>query len=377
MNRILFVDDEPRVLEGMENMLFEYADAWEMAFVGSAGEAVAACEARPFDVVVSDMRMPGTDGAMLLAEVRDRWPATIRIILSGQTDPAQTERAMPVAHELLIKPVAPNVLLQTISRALALGRSCRSDALRSVAGQLDRLPLRPQTYERFLARVHAEAPVEEIAAVIEEDPALVAGLLRMVRSAFFATATPIERVRDAIVRLGLAQTSDVVLAICAFDGLTDDRVPNAEETFAHCTQVGQLARRLAPTAVRQRAFLAGLLHDIGHVVMARSFPFVYRRMTKGATGHVEGNEVRERELFGFDHSHCGAYLMRLWNLDEDIAEAVDHHHEPLGLPPEKRGLALTVWAVEVALSEETEKADFDEARVLERARELVAEAGAQ
>ncbi|PKN56434.1 MAG: hypothetical protein CVU56_16210 [Deltaproteobacteria bacterium HGW-Deltaproteobacteria-14] len=369
MNRILFVDDEPRGLEGIEEMLFGRPHAWEVVFASSAGEAVAAFEGRPFDVVFSDALMP--DGATLLSEVRTRWPGTIRVAISGQPDPGQTEPAVPVAHELLTKPMSADVLLDTISRALALRRSCRSEALRCVAGRLDKLPQRPKTYERYLARVHADASIDAIAAVIEEDPALVAGLLRMVRSAFFATATPIERVRDAIVRLGLAQTSDVVLAICAFDGLTNERVPYAEETFAHCTQVGQLARRVAPPELRQRAFLAGLLHDIGHVVMGRSFPLVYRRMQGGATEHREGSVAIEREHFGFDHSHCGAYLLRLWNLDEELAEAVDHHHAPLDLPPARRGLALTVWAVEMALAEERERPDFDEARVLERATAMI------
>lgn len=84
--RIIFVDDEPCVLSGLERMLFDREDEWEMVFVSSGKEAIAAFEEQPFDVIVTDMRMPEMDGAQLLIIVQERWPVSVRIILSGQAE---------------------------------------------------------------------------------------------------------------------------------------------------------------------------------------------------------------------------------------------------------------------------------------------------
>ena len=88
MKRILFVDDQQNVLDGLRRMLHSERSVWEMEFVSSGDAALLACEAHPFDVVVSDLQMPGMDGAQLLGYVRDRYPATARIVLSGYSDDA-------------------------------------------------------------------------------------------------------------------------------------------------------------------------------------------------------------------------------------------------------------------------------------------------
>jgi DNA-binding NarL/FixJ family response regulator len=114
--RVLFVDDERQVLDGVRIALRKYARRWHMAFALSAEEAIPLLEAQRFDVVVSDMRMPGRSGATLLKLVKERWPATRRIILSGHAGDEDVEAARQVAHEYLHKPCPPNVLAHAISQ---------------------------------------------------------------------------------------------------------------------------------------------------------------------------------------------------------------------------------------------------------------------
>jgi len=104
VKRILFVDDESKVLDGIGRMLHADRKRWDMQFVTSGEDALRACEAGAFDVVISDMRMPGMDGAKLLSHVRDRYPGTARIILSGYSEVSSSTRAVPVAHRFLTKP---------------------------------------------------------------------------------------------------------------------------------------------------------------------------------------------------------------------------------------------------------------------------------
>ena len=86
MTRILFVDDEINILQGLRRLLRPFAQNWAMDFASTGDEGLAKLAATPFDVVVSDMRMPGMDGAQFLEQVRHRHPETMRIILSGYSE---------------------------------------------------------------------------------------------------------------------------------------------------------------------------------------------------------------------------------------------------------------------------------------------------
>ena len=88
MMRVLFVDDDANILDGLRRTLRSMRGSWHMEFAPSARQALAAFAAQPFDVVVSDMRMPEMDGADLLTEVMKRYPTTIRLVLSGHADTA-------------------------------------------------------------------------------------------------------------------------------------------------------------------------------------------------------------------------------------------------------------------------------------------------
>jgi CheY-like chemotaxis protein len=116
MKRILFVDDEQNVLFGVRRMLHDVRDRWDMEFVTSGEAALLACKERSFDVLVSDLRMAGMDGAELLERVRDQFPGTARMILSGYSEPALAARAALVADRVLAKPCDPRELKDAIER---------------------------------------------------------------------------------------------------------------------------------------------------------------------------------------------------------------------------------------------------------------------
>jgi len=117
MKRILFVDDDEALLAGLRNVLHRDRNRWEMVFANGGETALAEIKKQPFDVVVSDMRMPQLDGAQLFRILRAEWPKTARIMLSG----SDCESAMADIDELLAKPCPPSVLRAAIERALAKG----------------------------------------------------------------------------------------------------------------------------------------------------------------------------------------------------------------------------------------------------------------
>lgn len=120
MKRILFVDDEARVLSGLRRQLFARRGEWDMEFVESGPAALESLARQPADVLVSDMRMPGMDGAQLLGCVARKHPRVVRLVLSGHADPDRVQVARSCAHQYLHKPCPPDTLQAEIVRALGV-----------------------------------------------------------------------------------------------------------------------------------------------------------------------------------------------------------------------------------------------------------------
>lgn len=120
MTTILLVDDDPFVLKSLVRCLRRSRPAWSCSFAANGAAALDELAKTDFDVVVSDMRMPGMDGAELLTRVRDAYPRALRVVLSGQAEGAQMDRAASVAHAFLGKPTPVSALVTCIEGALAL-----------------------------------------------------------------------------------------------------------------------------------------------------------------------------------------------------------------------------------------------------------------
>ena len=144
--RILFVDDEPMLLTGLKRSLRPMRGEWEMVFAAGGEEALAAIDRQAFDIIVTDMRMPGMDGAQLLEEVQKRSPQTLRMVLSGQSDRETILRSVNPAHQFISKPCEGGELKSRLTRAFALKNLLQNPGLRELVTKLDYLPSLPPVY---------------------------------------------------------------------------------------------------------------------------------------------------------------------------------------------------------------------------------------
>jgi putative nucleotidyltransferase with HDIG domain len=262
-------------------------------------------------VVVSDMRMPRLDGTALLMKVKQLQPRAVRIVLSGQTEPESAMKAVFVAHRFLAKPCDPQLLRNVIDRACHLNEMLASSELRAAVGQIGALPPVPGTYLalcQVLAR--PSAAMKDLLPVIEGDIGLCAKVLQVVNSAFFGLPRRISSLLEAVNYLGTSTIKNLAVAVEALrgDSLRGDISPL--ELQRHSLLTAQMARRMmAADPVRaDQAFLAGILHDIGRLLLPRG----------GASA-------------GMDHALLGAYLLDLWGLPQAVVEAVAHHSRPAEL----------------------------------------------
>ncbi len=333
--RVLFVDDEPAVLEALRNLLRRERQRWAMSFASSGSEALELLAREGADVVVSDMRMPGMDGAELLQRVMREHPAAARIVLSGYSDRSAALRSAGVAQQFLSKPCPADLLRATIERTQRLHALLAEPELRRIAGSVACLPTPSATYLELTRAVDdPHASMAAIATIAERDSALSAKVLQLVNSAYFGFASGVTSIQHAVRLLGvevirgLALTTHVFWALEAQTGAAV-----IEEQQTHALEVALLARRLAgPGYLGDAAFTAGMLHDIGTLVLAATAP--------------------SETPIGTNHAHLGAYLLGLWGLPFSIVEAVAFHHEPEVIDAEAGDVLAVVFAAD-ALTHET------------------------
>ena len=336
LKRVIFVDDEPRVLDGLRRMLREMRREWDMTFVDSGDEALKAIEQQPFDVVVSDMRMPVMDGAELLDEVRKRCPSAVRVILSGHSGRELILKSLGPTHQFLSKPCDAEDLKAAVARACALRDLLDDDKLKAVVANVKTLPSVPALYKKLLDILKSpDCPIQEVADVIGSDVGMTAKILQLVNSAFFGLRRHIDGLNQAILYLGLETVRSVVLSAGVFAELeaTPQTHQTAEALYPHSVTVGTLSEQIAKSSYPERertddVLTAGMLHDVGKLIMAAQLPDAFEEVCRRAREDGVPPHEAEQEILGITHAELGAYLLGLWGLPEPLVEAVAFHHHP-------------------------------------------------
>ena len=334
--RILFVDDEPNVLSALRRMFHDMRGDWDMAFVTDARDGLSLLAERPFDVVVADMRMPGMDGAVFLREAQNLCPGAIRIVLSGHSDRDMILQTVRPAHQFLPKPCQPDELKAVITRGLALREVFLDDRVKNVVAKLDRLPTVPRLYTALLDELALPEPsIRIIAGLIAQDVGMAAGILKLVNSAFFGLRVHVSSPTHAVNLLGLEIIKSLVLSVGLFDRFNKNafRDFDLEKLWRHSLSTGRLARVIATTENasaqdQEQCCIAGLLHDVGKLIMATNFPDSYTQVISGCQQGLGTVLDMERHIFGASHAEVGAYLLGLWGVDDAVVHAVYLHHEP-------------------------------------------------
>lgn len=334
--RILFVDDEPNVLQGLQRMLRSMRHGWEMAFAESGLVALDLLASAPFDVIVSDMRMPGMDGAQLLSEVMRRHPQIVRIVLSGQSDQETLLRAVGPAHQYLAKPCEAERLKATVSRACALHDRLADESLKRLVSQMKSLPSLPSLYVQMMEVLGApDASLQQVGQIISQDMGMTAKILQLVNSAFFGLHRRISNPIQAVNLFSLDIVKALVRSPHVFSQCDETALPDfsLDRLWRHSLATGACAKRIAEAehstqAVIDESLTAGLLHDIGKLVLAVNLPGRYREVVLLAHNERLTLWAAERELFGDTHAEAGALLLGLWDLPDSIVEVLTFHHWP-------------------------------------------------
>ena len=384
---ILFVDDEPRILGGLRRMLRTYRDRWDMSFAEGAEAALAALRDRPCDVIVSDYRMPGMNGAQLLERVRLEYPGTARVILSGQTNEDNLLSIMVLAHEFLTKPSSPEQLVATVERLIDV-RTTTGTGPRPDRADVQSLPSPPHLLIELTEALDSDdASAHSVGSVIEQDPAATAKVLQLVNSSAYTVGRKVSNVGQAVSLLGLHTVRGLVLMhdlIRTFDVAGGLPAEWMDELTLHSVETSRLCRMFAEgTDWESNAFTAGLLHEVGQLVLASMRPHEFAR-ARDSWREIDAESadtaflcVTESAIIGFSHIDAGADLLRFWGLPDRVIEAVAGHAatvQPAAVVDASSAVALAHMVVETELGPvcgPVGAASLDEDQLDDRAREVV------
>jgi len=343
MRRVLFVDDEPSVLHGLARLLRPMRDSWNMTFSESGREALELMQAESFDVVVADVLMPEMNGIELFAQVSELFPATVRILLSGRSDRDALLESVEHAHQSLSKPCDPQTLKSTVDRACFLRGLLTSERLLRLASQIRSLPSLPALYVQIQEELaKPESSMEAVGRIIARDVAMSAKVLQLVNSAFFGLRRSVSDPVEAAVFLGLDTIKALVLSAQVFSQFDPDAVPgfSIDELWEHSLRTGNWARVVAlaegcDKSTAEQCFTAGMLHEIGRLVIATNLPEKYLR-ARALAHKIEQMAVAEaeRRVLGASHDVVGGYLLGIWGLPHPIVEAIACLHRPDSCPHE-------------------------------------------
>ncbi len=354
--RILFVDDDRDILDGLRAVLRQQRREWEIVFALGGPAALEEVQRSAFDVIVTDMRMPIVDGAELLRQVKALLPRAVRIVLSGQTDSETAMKTVFTAHQFLSKPCDVDGLRAVVRRACALNDIISADELRSLAGDVSQLPAAPGTYAALTRALSSPScSIDELASIVERDSALCAKVLQVVNSAFFGLPRQVSSVRQATSYLGTLTLRNLALAMEAIAaskaaGSALDR-DELQAFQVNALFVGLLCRRWFARDRRKAddAFVAGMLRDMGHLMLA-------------ARGALDPSTEEH-------HPQLSAYLLGLWGIPHSVLEPVAFHEHPERIEHEQADVVDVVHladrlAAELAPSPfQPKPAELDEQRL--------------
>ncbi len=331
--KILLVDDEERAVRGVSRWIAGEIGQWEVVTAASGDDALRLLESGDFNVIVSEMRMTGMDGAELLRLVEQRHPDVFRVVLSGQADRDTVLSAVQPMHQFLSKPCDLNVLIDVIKRAETFQATIASAAVLDAIGQANGLPSVPGIVSEINEALASENwNTQSIANIIKKDPLLSARILQVANSAIFSLPHPVLDVVQGVSLVGAEVIQGLAMSqAIQLRNVKDSALLSTNALFDHSFQVAVLAKTFSRRVLQgddtcASVFSGALLHDIGKLILLDAFPDQYSRLLSVSAAEHRPLWELELDQLGATHQGVGAYLLALWGVPPAIVEIVASHH---------------------------------------------------
>lgn len=333
-HHILCVTDQESTHKEIQKILRPYVSDWNISYAHNLRSALTWFENEAFDLVVADSRMKSNEGILLLNGIMRSSPHTNRIAITDESSEQYIKNTVELVHQSLRIEDLDQKLLQIIRQAYKLSDICDSQELQEAIDQIEIIPSLPSIYNEMLQILNDEdSSIHDVGRLIAKDIAMTAKILQLVNSAFFGLCRRIRTAEEAAVYIGVDTLKSLVLSYQAFAALSVESIPQAyiDELWKHSVTTASFAKSIAQCETKDKieintAFTAGMLHDIGRLLLMDNMPEKYCDLLK-CLQKDDIPELRlEQLIFGATHPEIGAYLLRKWGLPNAIVEPILLHH---------------------------------------------------
>lgn len=337
MTRILVLSGSFEAFSELQDQVQRSMPFWELEHASDVLSARDALQERQFDFAVCDILFRDDDQADLLDELSIEYPSIVRIVLCDDEGRGVLLRSLGVAHQFLTKPCSAKELIETVFRAQLLRHLLCNPNLQSLLTRATHLPSLPRSYMKIVELLNQDDYVQaSLIEVLSSDMAISAQVLKAANSAFFGKQRRVSNLLDAVTVLGTNAIKTIVLSAEAFAGIDKEKAKrfSLDRLWDHALTVASYSSTIAvqntpDVSVRDDALTAGVLHDIGKLILIDNLPDDYEQVLLLAQEEDIPSFEAETRVFGVSHQEVGAYLLGLWGLPDGIVETVAYHHQPL------------------------------------------------
>ena len=334
--KVLFCDPSASFMHWTEDMKRAGCN-WDIERFDNLQSGLQMLAARHYDAIV--VAAPATPDREVgyLRQVMQAAPHCVRVLFTPVLSSNYLIKALDVVHRVCLNSNSFEETIALVDQAIASNRMLSHEKVRRSMAAFKQLPSPPSIFHELTRQLNSERTTSEhIANVVAKDPALTARLLRIVNSSYFGMRNPVSNIQQAVTLIGTRTLRGLALAGHFGRHYREAKgwgLFSLEALQARSLMVARLAQTLAKVAtkdplVRDQAFLAGLLLDIGMVMLATEQGEAYTKIFAYAAKHQKSLDLVEMKAFGVTHAQLGANLLTQWNLPPMVVDAVLYHHRP-------------------------------------------------
>ena len=360
--RILLLDPN-RDYMNWSKPLGKAKNNWDLFSFDDPDSLTSMMQTTPCDAVMVSSSVKDYIGISLLRKIQHARPDILRFQLGSKLEtPKELSHKLELTHRIFPDVSDLDTITQTIEYLIKVTRLINRPVLKHFINQQTKLPATPRIFNALTQELNSDTTdAKKIGEIVEQDPALSAKIIQLVNSSYFGLPRHISNITEAVAIIGIRMLRGLALSSQisnTYPAHKNWKYFSFEKVNQRSLLVARLARDICQDAgvdkgIAEQAFLAGLLHDIGILVMASQDPAAYLKILQYAVKEEKPIYSAERKILGVYHGEVGAALMALWNIPPLVVEAIlfhpiphlseDHSFQPLTAVHVADALLPPIW----------------------------------
>jgi len=336
LRKVLFLEDDHHLVDELIRYTADGRHDWELVHAADTASAWQHFLKGPVDVLIARTAAADENGAGFWRRLIEHSPQTVRLaIASSRLEPGRAAESLQFTHQCLAEYIRADLLTSIIDSIVDLQNHLANLRLEAEIGGLLSLQALPDNYIGIIKELQSPEPsVKRISGLIQLDMAMTARVLQLVNSAFFSLPNRVAKVEQAVSLLGISTVRSMLVSMQLFSVFEGGPVPkrHVEQVWEHSVKVAGLAREIAAREGasdldQENTLLAGMLHDLGKLILFK-LPEYREALTVQRRAGIDDEYRLEKELYGCTHAEAGGYLIGIWGINSAVSEIVTHHHHP-------------------------------------------------